>query len=73
VNEKFDGAYSPGEKVIGGGVWFGIQNSALNDIDQMIITMHGPHFPEEGYYAENYHFMIDLTNHVHEEFPDYLK
>lgn len=73
VDEKFNGSYSPGERAVGGGVWFGIRNSDLNDIDHMIITMHGPHFPEEEYYAENYYFMIDLTNHIHEEFPDYLK
>jgi hypothetical protein len=73
VDEKFDGGYYPGEKVIGGGVWFGIEHSELNEINQMIIIMHGPHFPDEDVYAKEYYIVLDLSEHIYEEIPDYLK
>jgi hypothetical protein len=73
VNDKFDGSYSPDEKIIGGGVWFGIQHSKVSEINQMIFTMHGPHFPDDDYYAEGYNFALDLSDHVNQEFPDCLK
>jgi hypothetical protein len=73
VDEKFDGGYYPGEKVIGGGVWFGIEHSEVSEINQMIIIMHGPHFPDEDVYAKEYYIVLDLSEHIYEEIPDYLK
>lgn len=73
VDDNFDGAYAPGEEVIGGGVWFGLENSTADEIDEIIIQMHGPHFYEEDVYAAEYAIVIDLSDHVSEEVPDYLK
>jgi len=73
ADDYFDGTYAPGEKVIGGGVWFGIKHSAVDEINEIIIRMHGPHFYEEDVYAKEYYIVLDLSDHVVEEIPDYLK
>lgn len=73
ADENFDGAYLPGEQVVGGGVWFGIEQSDVSEINEIIIRMHGPHFYEEDVYAEEYYIVLDVSNHVTEEMPEYLK
>jgi hypothetical protein len=72
MDDRFDGAYYAGEKVIGGGVWFGIKESEVDEINQMVITMHGPYYVEDKVYAKDYYFLLDLSNHVIEEMPDFL-
>jgi len=73
VSDNFDGAYFPGEQVIGGGVWFGIESSEVDEITEMTIMMHGPHFIEKDEYGESYYFVLDLSDHVFEELPEDLK
>lgn len=69
VDDRFDGAYYAGERVVGGGVWFGIKESDVNEINQMVIVMHGPYYVEEKVYAKDYYFLLDLSEHVIEEIP----
>jgi hypothetical protein len=71
VDDRFDGAYYAGERVVGGGVWFGIKESEIDEIDQMVLVFHGPYYVDEKVYAKDYYFLLDLSEHVIEEIPDF--
>ncbi len=70
--ESVGGDISPGMTKIGG-LWFGLKNTPLEDIQNMTISFSGPSTESNDRTGPDFNFALDLSNRQNQEVPEELK